>query len=121
MIALVRSCAVELLVVEGADDPAAPARTKVHPSEDGLDAAVPKLRSGSLDMVFVRYEAHAWMHYRSVCFSDGRAWRVSEDTRLRVEALVAACPVCRALLQGEVDTARMLLVSLLASEPAALR
>ena len=93
----------------------------MYPSEDGLDAAVPKLRSGSLDMVFVRYEAHAWMHYRSVCFSDGRPWRVSEDTRLRVDALVAACPVCRALLQGEVDTARMLLVSLLVSWPIALR
>jgi hypothetical protein len=114
MLALVRVCELELLLVEGADAPGAEnMRTRVYPSDGNLDAAVPKLRSGTLDMVFVRYEAGSWQHFRSVCFADGRPWRVSDEIRRRVEARIAACGVCRAVASGERDMARTLMLSLL--------
>ena len=117
MLALVQACDMQLLLVEGADVPGAALRTKVYPSDANLDAAAPMLRSGGLDMVFVRYEATAWMHYRSVSFADGRPWRVGEGLRRRVEARVAACPVCEALGRRDIGLARALMLSLL--DPAA--
>ena len=113
MIALLQSCSLELLVVEGADAPGTSARTKLYPSGGDLDAALPKLRRGVLDLVFVRYGVGAWQHYQSVCFTDGRSWRLSEGARCRVEALVAGCPVCGALVHGNVDLARGLMLSML--------
>ena len=114
MLALVHSCGLELLIVEGADAPGARTmRTRVYPSEETLDAAVPKLRGGVLDMVFVRYEAGAWQHYRSVRFADGGLWRVGSEARSRVERRVADCSVCRALARGQVGAARALMLSLL--------
>ncbi len=114
VLALVQSCGLELLIVEGADAPGARTmRTRVYPSEETLDAAVPKLRGGVLDMVFVRYEAGAWQHCRSVRFADGGLWRVGSEARSRVERRVADCSVCRALARGQVGAARALMLSLL--------
>ena len=112
------TCAVDIrhfvLVVEGGDVPGAQAmRTRVHPHMGSFDSAVPKLRAGALDMVFVHYEAGGWQHYRSVCFADGAPWRVGADARRRVERLVADCEVCRALSRGRRDVARALMISML--------
>ena len=113
MLAIVQRCSMELLVVEGADAPGVAIRSEVYPSGGNIDAAVPKLRDGVLDMVFVRYESGDWQHYQSVCFPDARPWRVGADLRGRVEALVAACHICGALFRGERDTARTLMFALL--------
>ena len=74
---------------------------------------VPRLRDGTMDMVFVRYEAGAWQHYQSVRFADELPWRVAADTRRRVEQRVADCQVCCALSRGQRDVARALVLSLL--------
>ncbi len=114
ILALVQSCGLELLLVEGSDAPRAPAmRTRVYPTMGTVDAAVPRLRDGTMDMVFVRYEAGAWQHYRSVRFADGGLWRVGSEARSRVERRVADCSVCRALARGQVGAARALMLSLL--------
>ena len=113
MLALVQSCGLELLLVEGADVPGAPAmRTRVYPSEEGLESAVPRLRGGCVDLVFVRYEAGSWQHYRSVCFADGRPWRLAEAARRRVEGRLSACDICAAVSRGRRDEARALMLSL---------
>ena len=104
---------MELLVIEGVDRPGAPLRSKLYPSEDSLELALPKLRDGALDLVFVRHEACSYLHYQSVCFADGRPWRVSEEARRRVEALFATREVCGALLRGQRDAARAMMLSLL--------
>ena len=78
-----------------------------------LDVALPKLRGGVLDMVFVHYDTDTWQHYRSVCFAGARPWMVSEAVRRRVETLIASCSICGAILRGERDTARTLMLSLL--------
>ena len=113
MLALVQSCGLELLLVEGAGVPGAPAmRTRVYPSEEGLESAVPRVRGGCLDLVFVRYEAGSWQHYRSVCFADGRPWRLAEAARRRVEGRLSACRICAAVSRGRRDEARALMLSL---------
>ena len=88
-------------------------RTRVYPALDTFDAAVPKVRAGALDMVFVRYEAGGWQHYRSVRFADDAPWRVSAEARGRVERVVADCEVCRALSRGNRDAARSVMLRLL--------
>ena len=113
MLALVQVCGLEVLIVEGGDTPDSPLRTKLYPSDGNLDVALPKLRGGVLDMVFVHYDAETWQHYRSVCFADARPWMVSEAVRRRVGTLIASCPICGAILSGQRDTARMLMLSLL--------
>ena len=113
IISLVESCGLELLLVEGSDAPGARAmRTRVYPTMDTCDAAVPRLRDGIMDMVFVRYEAGAWQHYQSVRFADASPWRVAAETRRRVEQRVADCQVCSALSRGQRDVARTLMLSL---------
>ena len=87
----------------------------MQPGGDTWAEAVPELRVGSLDMVFARYDTPGWQHFRSVRFLDGSAWRVSDEARGRVAARLAACDVCQALLVGDVDLARGLLLSLLGS------
>ena len=119
IISLVESCGLELLLVEGSDAPGARAmRTRVYPTMDTCDAAVPRLRDGAMDMVLVRYEAGAWQHYQSVRFADASPWRVAAETRHRVEQRVADCQVCNALSRGQRDVARTLMLSLL--DPHAL-
>ena len=113
MLALVQVCGLEVLIVEGGDTPGSPLRTKLYPSEGNLDVALPKLRGGVLDMVFVHYDTDTWQHYRSVCFAGARPWMVSEAVRRRVETLIASCSICGAILRGERDTARTLMLSLL--------
>ena len=57
MLALVQVCGLEILIVEGGGTPDSPLRTKLYPSDGNLDVALPKLRGGVLDMVFVHYDA----------------------------------------------------------------
>ena len=113
MLALVQVCGLEVLIVEGGDTPGSALRTKLYPSGGDLGVALPKLRGGVLDMVFVHYDAETWQHYRSVCFAGTGPWVVSEAVRRRVETLIASCSICDAILRGERDTARTLMLSLL--------
>ena len=114
---LLESCALRALVVDGsgATVEACERLSRVQPRGDTWAEAVPELRVGSLDMVFARYDTPGWQHFRSVRFLDGSAWRVSDEARGRVAARLAACDVCQALLVGDVDLARGLLLSLLGS------
>jgi hypothetical protein len=112
---LLQACALRALVVDGsgATVEACELLSRVQPGGDSWAEAVPEVRGGALDMVFARYDTPGWQHYRSVRFLGGGAWRVSDEARGRVAARFAACDVCQALLVGDSDLARGIMLSLM--------
>ena len=122
MLALLAPLGLELLIVEGADSPTALARdqrSRLHPRGASLADALPLLRRGEVDLVFVRLDVPGFQHYESVCFIDGTPWCLGDDARQRVEAWHAACDVCGACRRGRFSEARAMLLSILEAEGAA--
>ena len=120
MQALLRPCGLQMLVVESTDMLEGHAqRSRVYPGWHGLDVAQTMLVTGALDAVVVRYELGSYKHYQSVCFDSGEPWSLSEDARARVEASHAACDVSQAVLRGEADEARLMMLTALQRAGAA--
>ena len=78
------------------------------------------LAAGALDMVFVRYELRSYMHYTSVEFECGTPWRVAVEKRAAFEQRYRASSACEALRRGDLDLARMLVLSALRGRDAPL-
>ena len=111
---LLRPAGLEVLVLESNDVLAgsAAARSRVYPSWERLGSRVhARLQAGELDMVFVRYELGAYMHYTSVAFEDGRPWQVSAAKRRLLEGLYRDCDVCKAVREDDDDLARTLMLT----------
>ena len=106
---------LQALVVDGCGDTleACERLSRVQPGAASWAEAVPELRGGALDMVFVRYDTPGWQHYRSVQFLDGQPWQISVEARRRVAACFAACDVCQALVAGDLGLARGIMLSML--------
>ena len=60
-----------------------------------------KLTVGDMDVVVVRYELGAYLHYQSVAFEDGRSWRVGVAKRELQERRFLVCGVCGAVAVGD--------------------
>ena len=107
----------EALVLESNDVVAADAgsRSRLYPSLEsaGGGRAENLLDAGALDMVFVRYELGAYLHYTSVRFEGGASWRVDRDKRVLLERRFLESDICEAIRRGDADLARMLVLSAL--------
>ena len=108
---------LEVLVLESNDVLASQAgsRSRLYPSLERASGgrAEALLAAGALDMVFVRYELGSYMHYTSVEFEGGTPWRVDVDKRAALEQRYVASSVCEAFRRGDLDLARMLVLSAL--------
>ena len=113
---------LEALVLESNDVVAtgAGSRSRLYPSlERASDGRAQNLLdAGALDMVFVRYELGLYLHYTSVRFEDGALWRVDGDKRLAFEQRYRASDLCAAILRGDADLGRMLVLSALLGRDA---
>ena len=88
-------------------------RSRLYPSlERGSGGrAQSLLEAGALDMVFVRYELGAYLHYTSVQLEGGAPLRLDSDKRVALEQRYLASGICQAILRADDDLARMLLLS----------
>ena len=113
--ALFGLASVEALVLESRDvlESEAGSRSRLYPSlEPGSGGrAQSLLEAGALDMVFVRYELGAYLHYTSVQLEGGAPWRLDSDKRFALEQRYLASGICQAILRADDDLARMLLLS----------
>ena len=114
---------LEVLVLEGSDVVSTgdgSCRSRLYPSHELASAgrAAALLEAGALDMVLVRYELGAYLHYASVEFDGGAPWHVDSAKRAALEARYLASGVCKALLDGNDDVARLLVLSALLGEEA---
>ena len=82
-------------------------------------AASGALAQGAMDLLLVRYEDRAYLHYDSVRFVGGDAWEVAMQTRERVGGILRNCPTWDVLQRGEADLARALVLSVLLPAPVA--
>ena len=80
MQALFGPSGLEALVLESSDvtSSGVACRSQLHPSHElaSVGRAADLLEAGALDMVLVRYELGAYLHYASVEFESGSPWRV---------------------------------------------
>ena len=115
---------LEVLVLESNDVLASQAasRSRLYPSMERASGgrAEALLAAGALDMVFVRYELRSYMHYTSVEFECGTPWRVAVEKRAAFEQQYSASSACEALRRGDLDVARMLVLSALRGRDAPL-
>ena len=113
---------LEVLVLESNDVLAsqAGARSRLYPSLERASGgrAAALLAAGALDMVFVRYELGSYVHYTSVEFDDRTPWRVDVEKRAALEQRCGASSVCEALRRGDLDMARLLVLSALRGHDA---
>ena len=65
----------------------------------------------------VRYEHRSYQHYESVEFRDGRAWRVGDAARTRLEHCHSRCRVSAALRANDAHSARLNFLELLGFAP----
>lgn len=68
-------------------------------------------QAGGLDMVIVRYELGSYLRCASVEFDDGAPWCLGASQRLALEQCYRDSGICKAVLAGEQDLARLLLLS----------
>ena len=111
---LLQTAELQALVLESGDVDVgqASARSRVYPTWDPVGPRVrERLAAGELDLVFVRDERGAHMHYTSVAFGDGQPWRVGAGKREFFETLYHACGGCRAVRDDDCDVARMLMLA----------
>ena len=113
---------LEVLVLESSDVAStadASCRSRLYPSHELASAgrASALLEAGALDMVLVRYEVGAYLHYASVEFEDGAPWHVDSAKRAALEARYLASGVCKAV-RGGADVARLLVLSALLGREA---
>ena len=114
---------LEVLVLESSDVVSTgdvPCRSRLYPSHELASAgrAAALLEAGGLDIVLVRYELGAYLHYAPVEFEDGAPWHVDSAKRAALEARYLASGVCKALLAGNADVARLLVLSALLGREA---
>ena len=115
---------LEVLVLESNDLLASQgaSRSRLYPDMERASGgrAEALLAAGALDMVFVRYELRSYMHYTSVEFECGTPWRVAVEKRAVFEQRYTASSACEALGRGDMDLARMLVLSALRGRDAPL-
>ena len=113
---------LEVLVLESNDVLASHAgsRSRLYPSLERASGgrAQALLDAGALGMVFVRYELGLYMHYDSVEFEDGTPWCVDLDKRAALAQRYGASSTCEAFRRGDLDLARMLVLSALRGRDA---
>ena len=108
---------LELLVLESNDlsRTEADMRSRLYPSHEiATNGRAQQLfQAGKVDMVIVRYELAQYLHYVSVEFDNGAPWCLDASRRSALEECYRQSGMCKAVLDGDHDSARLLLLALL--------
>ena len=72
-----------------------------------------RLRESRPDIFFLRWSEGAYQHYATVRYGTQSSWRCPEAVCAAAERLIQELPTVQALLDGDLDLARSLLLTLL--------